>query len=56
VDRAVADIVATATAVHGRTTAGKQVVRMRSEGVAFAICRPFSVSFASNRTQQQRRR
>jgi hypothetical protein len=25
VDRAVADIVATAAAVHGRTTAGKQV-------------------------------
>src|ERR1700694_142096 len=32
VDRAVADIVATAAAVHGRTTAGKQVVQMRSPG------------------------
>jgi translation initiation factor IF-1 len=37
----VADIVATA-AVHGRTTAGKQVVRMRSERVAFATCHPFN--------------
>jgi hypothetical protein len=37
---AVADIAATAAAVHGRTTAGKQAVRMKSgEGVAFA--RPF---------------
>src|SRR5712691_223821 len=45
VDRAVADIVPTAAAVHGRTTAGKQVVRMRSERVGFATCRPFNVSF-----------
>jgi len=47
VDRAVADIVATAAVVHGRTAVGKPVVRMRSEWVAFQPLRSFGALLMS---------